>query len=121
MQAAHAEFKGYTFNRQCACKQMPVLRHPNACDDVMRFNAQLRMLKPCACIMQSSISKISVDSGLLPSPAGCAPDLEEGLLGDFLLCNEDEGVIQFTLHGLGVSDEVGGDVSPVKLHALHHL
>jgi len=38
MQAAHAEFKGYTYNRQCACKRMPVLRRPNVCDDTMRFN-----------------------------------------------------------------------------------
>ncbi len=29
----------------------------------------------------------------LPSPAGCAPGLEEGLLGNLLLCNEDKGVI----------------------------
>lgn len=43
------------------------------------------------------------------------------LLGNLLLCNENKGVIQFTLHGLGISDEVGRDVTPVKLHTLHHL
>lgn len=43
------------------------------------------------------------------------------LLGDLLLCNEHKWVIQLTLHALGVCDEVGGDVAPVKLHALNYF
>ena len=46
---------------------------------------------------------------------------QSSLLGDLLLCYEDKGVIKLTLHGLGVCDEVGGDVTPVKLHTLYNF
>lgn len=44
-----------------------------------------------------------------------------GARGDLLLSDQDEGVVQLRLHGLGVGHKVGRDVPAVKLHALHHL
>ena len=43
-----------------------------------------------ACKTASAVFQLTL---CLHNPAGCAPELEEGLLGDLLLCNEDEGVV----------------------------
>ena len=40
---------------------------------------------------------------------------------DLFLSNEDVGVLKFTLQGLGICHKIGGDVTAVKLHALHHF
>ena len=45
-----------------------------------------------ASIMQSGAAQSLLMLGL-HSPAVCAPKLEEGSLGNLLLCNEDEGVV----------------------------
>ena len=52
---------------------------------------------------------------------GYALEYRKSLLGDFFLSDENKGVIQLTLHGFSISDEVRGDVTPIKLHALHHF
>ncbi len=93
VQAAHAEFKAYTYTMQCACKQVPVLKSPSTYDDIMRFNAHMNTQAMC---LQVSCKIASAEFQLmlgLHNPAGCAPELSEGLLGNLLLCNEDEGVI----------------------------
>ena len=41
--------------------------------------------------------------------------------GDLLLREEDEGLLELDLLGLGVGDEVGGDEAAVELHALGNL
>ena len=41
--------------------------------------------------------------------------------GDLLVIDEEVGVLQLCLHLLGVGDEVGGDISTVKLHPFDHL
>ena len=41
--------------------------------------------------------------------------------GDLLVIDEEVGVLQLCLHLLGVGDEVGGDISAVKLHPFDHL
>ncbi|KAH6610237.1 hypothetical protein Trco_000257 [Trichoderma cornu-damae] len=41
--------------------------------------------------------------------------------GDLLLRQEDQGVLKLDLAGLGVGDEVRGDVAAVESHALGHL
>lgn len=48
--------------------------------------------------------------------------LEENVVrGYLLLMDENEGVFELSLHGFGVSDKVGRDVAPVKLHALDYF
>src|SRR5699024_8418713 len=42
-------------------------------------------------------------------------------VGNLLIGDEDEGVVQNGLHLLGVGDHIGGDVAPVELHALDDL
>ena len=47
---------------------------------------------------------------------------EQVLHGAHLLfVDEDDGLVQAGFHLLGVGDEVGGDIAPVKLHAFHHV
>ncbi|CAN3996533.1 Cell division protein ZapA, partial [Dysosmobacter welbionis] len=41
--------------------------------------------------------------------------------GDLLVGNQDIGIVQVGLHLLHVGGHVGGDIAPVKLHALHDL
>ena len=41
-------------------------------------------------------------------------------VGDLLLEDEDQGVLQLDLHLVGVGDEVGAQVAAVELHAFHH-
>ncbi|KAK1251115.1 hypothetical protein MKX07_005670 [Trichoderma sp. CBMAI-0711] len=58
-----------------------------------------------------------------------AAELGRGLEGgddvldgrDLLLGEQDQGVLKLNLGGLGVGDEVGGDVSAVESHTLGHL
>lgn len=57
--------------------------------------------------------------------AGLAGDLEGGDdvggLGDLLLGEEDQGLLELDLLGLGVGDEVGGDEAAVEAHTLGNL
>ena len=41
--------------------------------------------------------------------------------GDLLFVEEDEGILDNALHPVGVGDEVGGDVTAVKLHPFDEL
>lgn len=75
----------------CAWKQVRVLISPDACDHVMSLT-HTQTLKPCAGKYHARCYPGEWTLGL-HSPAGCAPGLQEGLLGNLLLCNEDEGVI----------------------------
>ena len=42
-------------------------------------------------------------------------------IGDLLVCDEDERVVDNSFHLVGVCYHVGGDVASVKLHALNNL
>jgi hypothetical protein len=42
-------------------------------------------------------------------------------VGDLLVEQQDEGILQHRHLLLGVVDEVGGQVAPVELHAFHHV
>ena len=42
-------------------------------------------------------------------------------VGNLLVGDEDEGVVQLGHHLLGVGDHIGGDVAPVELHTLNNL
>ena len=41
--------------------------------------------------------------------------------GDFFLVDQDEHLLQFDGHFIGVGDEVGGEISAVELHAFDHV
>ena len=41
--------------------------------------------------------------------------------GDFLLVDQDVGVLELGLHPLRIGDEVGREVAAVELHALDHF
>ena len=43
------------------------------------------------------------------------------LRGDLLLVDQDERVLKLSLHGLGISHEVGRDVAAVEFHAFNYL
>ena len=69
-----------------------------------------------------ALNVLGEDEERLVHLCGLLEDGEQVLHARYLfLREEDVGVIQYRLHLLGVRNEIGRNITPVELHAFHHI